>query len=88
MTGLPARQAGVASALATTSRQLGNTLGVAVLASVAAGARFDQRRAWLVALGLGLAVALINAVAGRPRPAAPDQPATTGVPERERAVTR
>ncbi|GAB7183879.1 DHA2 family efflux MFS transporter permease subunit [Kitasatospora sp. Ki12] len=65
VTGLPAQQAGVASALATTSRQLGNTLGVAVLASVAAGPHLDQRRAWLIALGLGLAVAALNAVAGR-----------------------
>ncbi|MER7580592.1 MFS transporter [Kitasatospora sp. NPDC097691] len=79
VTGLPPQRAGVASALATTSRQLGNTLGVAVLASVAAGPHLDQRRAWLVALGLGLAVAAINATAGRPRhragaEAAPDAP--------------
>ncbi|MFJ2577923.1 MFS transporter [Kitasatospora aureofaciens] len=67
--GLPPQQAGVASALATTSRQLGNTLGVAVLATVAAGradgASVDQRPAWIIAAGLGLAIAALNAAVGR-----------------------
>ncbi|MFJ9608365.1 MFS transporter [Kitasatospora sp. NPDC101176] len=64
VTGLPPQQSGVAAALATTSRQLGNTLGVAVLAATAAGPVLDQRRAWLIALGLGLAVAVLNALVG------------------------
>ncbi|MFJ8622136.1 MFS transporter [Kitasatospora sp. NPDC093550] len=89
VTGLPPQQAGVASALATTSRQLGNTLGVAVLAPVAAGPHVDQRRAWLIALGLGLAVAVLNALAGRrcraeqarrAAPAAPADPAAPATP--------
>ncbi|MER7769529.1 MFS transporter [Kitasatospora sp. NPDC096140] len=87
VTGLPAQQAGVASALASTSRQLGSTLGVAVLASVAAGPHLDQRRAWLIALGLGLAVAAINALAGRPRRRV-EAAATPGAKQPERAGAR
>ncbi|MER6299859.1 MFS transporter [Kitasatospora sp. NPDC001539] len=84
VTGLPPQQAGVASALATTSRQLGNTLGVAVLASAATGPHLDQRRAWLIALVLGLAVAALNAVAGRPHRSGPAAAAR----EPERAAAR
>jgi hypothetical protein len=38
MTGMPAAQAGVAGAVASTSRQVGMTLGVAVIGAVSAGA--------------------------------------------------
>jgi EmrB/QacA subfamily drug resistance transporter len=76
--GLPARQAGVASALATTSRQLGNTLGVAVLASVATrhpqGPDLaDLRACWTIALAAALAItalALSTPRISRSRPAA------------------
>ncbi|MQS16896.1 MFS transporter [Streptomyces kaniharaensis] len=75
--GLPPQQAGVASALASGSRQLGNTLGVAVLATVAAGpadgATVHQRPAWIIAAGLGLAIAALNAVVGRSRSGRPDR---------------
>jgi EmrB/QacA subfamily drug resistance transporter len=59
--GLPARQAGVASALATTSRQIGNTLGVAVLASVATRhahgpSSADLRACWTITLAAALAI--------------------------------
>ena len=62
--GLPARQAGVASALATTSRQIGNTLGVAVLASVATRHAHgpdpaDLRACWTIALTAALAITAI-----------------------------
>ena len=37
VTGMPAAQAGVASAVASTSRQVGMTLGVAVIGAISAG---------------------------------------------------
>jgi EmrB/QacA subfamily drug resistance transporter len=75
--GLPARQAGVASALATTSRQIGNTLGVAVLASVATRhahgpSPADLRTCWTIALAAALAItalALSTPATRRSRPA-------------------
>ncbi len=68
VSGMPAAQAGVASAVASTSRQLGFTLGVAVLGAVAGGglggalgpgfAHATQPGWWIVA-ALGLAVAVL-----------------------------
>jgi hypothetical protein len=51
----------VASALATTSRQVGNTLGVAVLASITvqhvSGPTIPELRAcWAITLGAALAI--------------------------------
>ena len=70
--GLPARQAGVASALATTSRQIGNTLGVAVLASVATRHAHgptpaDLRTCWTIALAAALAITALALGAPRTR---------------------
>ena len=81
--GLPARQAGVASALATTSRQIGNTLGVAVLASVATRhahgpSPADLRTCWTITLAAALAItalALSTPRAPRSRPASASSPA-------------
>jgi EmrB/QacA subfamily drug resistance transporter len=74
--GLPARQAGVASALATTSRQIGNTLGVAVLASVATRhapgpSPVDLRTCWTVALAAALAITALAVSTPRRLPAPP-----------------
>jgi EmrB/QacA subfamily drug resistance transporter len=72
--GLPAAQAGVASALATTSRQVGNTLGVAVLASLTATrlpgpTAGDLRAGWAVTLAAaGAIIALGLSTPGPPRP--------------------
>ncbi len=62
--GMPAAQAGVAAAVASTSRQLGQTLGVAVAGAVAAGGLAAvgpgfvaaSHAAWWIVSGCGMAV--------------------------------
>jgi Na+/melibiose symporter-like transporter len=66
--GMPAAQAGVAAAVASTSRQLGQTLGVAVVGAVAAGGLaavgpgFVQasHAAWWIVTGCGVAVFVLG----------------------------
>jgi EmrB/QacA subfamily drug resistance transporter len=66
--GMPPAQAGVAAAVASTSRQLGQTLGVAVVGAVAAagavsvGPGFVQasHAAWWILTGCGLAVLVLG----------------------------
>jgi EmrB/QacA subfamily drug resistance transporter len=69
MSGMPPAQAGVAAAVATTSRQVGLTLGVAVFGAVAVGGLggeigrgFAQatRPGWWIVAALGLAVAALG----------------------------
>jgi hypothetical protein len=69
VSGMPPAQAGVAAAVATTSRQVGITLGVAVLGAVAAGGLGDgigrgfadaTRPGWWIVASLGLAVAALG----------------------------
>jgi EmrB/QacA subfamily drug resistance transporter len=69
VSGMPPAQAGVASAVATTSRQVGLTLGVAVFGAVAGsglgggiGRGFAQatRPGWWIVAALGLAVAALG----------------------------
>jgi MFS family permease len=71
VSGMPPAQAGVAAAVASTSRQVGMTLGVAVLGAVAGGTlsgnlgpSFAQAThpAWAVIAGLGVAMFMIGAV--------------------------
>jgi EmrB/QacA subfamily drug resistance transporter len=65
VSGMPRAQAGVAAAIATTSRQVGQTLGVAVVGATAA--------AWWVLVGCGavvLALGLVATGAGARRTAA------------------
>jgi MFS family permease len=72
VSGMPLAQAGVASAVASTSRQVGSALGVAVLGSlvlarvhgpVADGFADASRVGWGVMLGCGLVI-LVLAVVG------------------------
>jgi EmrB/QacA subfamily drug resistance transporter len=71
ISGMPAAQAGTAAAIASTSRQIGNTLGVAVLGAVAgagAGQAFGPAFAgathpgWFILAGLGVVVLVVGAV--------------------------
>ncbi|MGE5408136.1 MAG: MFS transporter [Syntrophothermus sp.] len=66
VSGMPREQAGVASAIATTSRQFGQTLGVAVVgAIVAAGTGLPAAAdaAWWTLAGLGVVVLLLGFLA-------------------------
>jgi EmrB/QacA subfamily drug resistance transporter len=65
VSGMPPSQAGVAAAIASTSRQLGITLGVAVLGAIAAGGvsgaisesfAAATHASWWIAVGLGVAM--------------------------------
>ena len=69
VSGMPPAQAGVAAAVATTSRQVGITLGVAVLGAVAGGGLAAalgpgfaeaMRPAWWIVAVLGLIVAVLG----------------------------
>ena len=68
--GMPPAQAGVAAAVASTSRQVGQTLGVAVVGAVAASRRglvgpgFVQasHAGWWIIAGCGLAVLLLGLI--------------------------
>ncbi|MFD4600797.1 MFS transporter [Streptomyces sp. NPDC058464] len=72
VSGMPRTQAGVAAAVASTSRQLGQTLGVAVIGAVLASgigssSYADEfvsaaRPGWWILAGCGLAVLLLGAV--------------------------
>jgi EmrB/QacA subfamily drug resistance transporter len=67
MSGMPVDQAGVAGAVASTSRQVGSSLGVAVTGSIVAagtGAAFinASHTAWTVIVGCGVAVFVLGLV--------------------------
>jgi EmrB/QacA subfamily drug resistance transporter len=71
VSGMPPAQAGVASAVASTSRQVGMTLGVAALGAVAGGGLGSgigpgfaaaTRPGWWIVAALGLAVAVLGYV--------------------------
>ena len=74
---MPRAQAGVAAALATTSRQFGQTLGVAVTGAIVASSAGEglpaaSHPAWWLLAGLGLLVVVLALVAssGRSRESA------------------
>jgi EmrB/QacA subfamily drug resistance transporter len=69
VSGMPPAQAGIAAAVATTSRQVGITLGVAVVGAVAGGGLGDgiargfaqaTRPGWWIVAALGLAVTALG----------------------------
>jgi EmrB/QacA subfamily drug resistance transporter len=67
MSGMPRSQAGVAAAIASTSRQIGASLGVAItgsLVAVGVGAGFTtaSHAAWAVIAGCGLTVFLVGLI--------------------------
>ena len=71
VSGMPRSQAGVASAVASTSRQIGQSLGVAVVVSIvtaglvgnfADGFTDAARPAWFVLLGAGIVVLILAVV--------------------------
>ena len=65
VSGMPSSQAGVAAAIASTSRQVGATLGVAVLGAIAGGGAtgalgssflHDSHTSWSIVVGLGVVI--------------------------------
>jgi MFS family permease len=75
VSGMPRAQAGVASAIASTSRQIGQTLGVAVVGSLVAGSlqktnhldfALASRAGWWVLAGCGAVVLILGLVATSP----------------------
>lgn len=85
--GLPRDRAGMADAVAATSRQVGTAIGIAVVgAVVAAGSRAAAR--WIIA-GCGLAVLALSAVtAGRRSPGGAGGGATDVDSEQSKPVSR
>jgi EmrB/QacA subfamily drug resistance transporter len=65
VSGMPRAQAGVAAAVATTSRQVGQTLGVAVVGAIVASGHgaSASRPAWWTLAGCGVVVLLLAFVA-------------------------
>ena len=75
VSGMPVTQAGVAAGVASTSRQVGSALGVAVLgslvtaqlgASTTVGFAAAARPAWFVVIGCGLAVLVLGLASTTP----------------------
>ena len=65
VSGMPRAQAGVAAAVASTSRQVGSSLGVAIFGSIlASGTDFthDSHVCWYVALGCAVAIGLLGII--------------------------
>jgi EmrB/QacA subfamily drug resistance transporter len=69
VSGMPGAQAGVASAIASTSRQVGVTLGVAVLGAITGGGLGSHigpsfaaatHRGWVVVVGLGVGILILG----------------------------
>jgi EmrB/QacA subfamily drug resistance transporter len=100
VSGMPRAQAGVAAAVASTSRQIGQTLGVAVIGAVlAAGVSASShtegfvdasRPAWWIIAGCGLCVLVVGALTSgrRARESARRTAERLGEPEIDRIPSR
>jgi EmrB/QacA subfamily drug resistance transporter len=73
VSGMPRSQAGVAAAVASTSRQLGQSLGVAVVGALAAAGVAnsqahisDSRIGWILTAGCGLVILVVGLVSTSP----------------------
>jgi MFS family permease len=75
--GMPRSQAGVAAAVASTSRQVGSALGIAVIGAAVTstmtgplteGFAAASHIGWYIITGLGLAILLIGQLTARPAP--------------------
>jgi EmrB/QacA subfamily drug resistance transporter len=100
VSGMPRAQAGVAAAVASTSRQIGQTLGVAVIGAVlAAGVSASShtegfvaasRPAWWIIAGCGLCVLVVGALTSgrRARESARRTAELLGEPEIDRIPSR
>ena len=62
VSGMPVSRAGVAAAIASTSRQVGGTLGVAVIGAAIAGGDENGHAGWWIIVGLGLVVLALGLV--------------------------
>jgi sugar phosphate permease len=84
---VPAHQAGLASGLINTTRQLGGAIGLAAMATVAAGASSPtagyDRAFWISAAAMVIVAALAGALPGRPKP---ERHVAAGEPIAEPAV--
>ena len=94
VSGMPRSQAGVAAAVASTSRQLGQSLGVAVVGALAAvgvaspqADIADSRIGWILTAGCGLVILVVGLVSsqtagrgGRPSARPPSSARSTRQP--------
>jgi EmrB/QacA subfamily drug resistance transporter len=102
VSGMPISQAGVAAGVASTSRQIGSSLGVAVIGSTAASALHGSLRhgfaaathpGWWIMAGCGVAIFLLGLLVSGPwakltaqRAASRLMPATADAPDRVAAA--
>lgn len=89
VSGMPRSQAGVAAAIASTSRQVGSSLGIAVLGAVVASSSTTSpaalatatRPGWWIVLACGLAILTLGALSTSTRArASVPEPALSGTP--------
>jgi hypothetical protein len=82
VSGMPRSQAGVAAAVASTSRQVGQSLGVAVVGATLAAGLHDA--AWWIITGCGASVLVLGTLTtGRWARGTADRAAALLVPEEE-----
>lgn len=85
VSGMPLAHSGVAASIASTARQVGQSLGVAVLGAslntgLMGGARFTDaaRPGWFIVVGAAVAIGALGVVSGSARARATEQRVTAG----------